>query len=418
MKKQKNYIELYYGMIEKGEVAVSEKIRRLYKHLFKKLQEKEGRYVFDRGRADYAIEFIERFCKHSKGKWAGKPVILEMWQKALLAALFGFVDRKTGRRQYKELILIVARKNGKSTLAAAIGVYLLMADGEQGPEIVSAATKRDQAKIIWEEAGRMIQKSPALSKRCKCLVGKIVCGFNDGSFVPLASDTNNQDGLNIHGALIDELHAVKDKNTYDVLVGGVDLSSTTDLTCASILFKVQESEEIFVEQMYWIPEDLLAKRVHEDRVPYDVWLRRGFVRTSPGNSIDYRLIVDWFLEMQNKHDVYLFKVDYDAWSAKYFVNNMTDAFGEPVMVPVIQGKKTLSGPMKSLAAELEAKTINYNNNPVLKWCMANVCIDIDRNANIQPAKGISAKNRIDGFASLLDAYVVYCNDKEDYENMI
>lgn len=545
-------------MIENGEVAVSEKVRRLYKHLFKKLQEKEGRYVFDRGRADYAIEFIERFCKHSKGKWAGKPVVLEVWQKALLAALFGFVDRKTGKRQYKELILIVARKNGKSTLAAAIGVYLLTADGEQGPEIVSAATKRDQAKIIWEEAGRMIQKSPALNKRCKCLVGKIVCGFNDGSFVPLASDTNNQDGLNIHGALIDELHAVKDKNTYDVLVdgmaareqplcvitstagtvrdsifdvkydeaasicagyddpegyhdetilpviyeldkraewtdercwqkanpslgtiksieqlhdkaerakangiyvknllckdfnvretateayltfeqlnneavfsiadlrpryaiGGVDLSSTTDLTCASILFKVRDSEKIFVEQMYWIPEELLAKRVHEDRVPYDVWQKRGFVRTSPGNSIDYRLVVDWFLEMQDRHDVYLFKVGYDAWSAKYFVSNMTDVFGEPVMVPVIQGKKTLSGPMKSLAAELEAKNINYNNNPVLKWCMANVCIDIDRNANIQPAKGISAKNRIDGFASLLDAYVIYCSDKEDYENMI
>ena len=97
---------------------------------------------------------------------------------------------------------------------------------------------------------------------------------------------------------------------------------------------------------------------------------------------------------------------------------MVDIFGETVMQPVIQGKKTLSGPMKSLAADLEAKAINYGNNPVLKWCMANVCIDIDRNGNIQPTKGISPKHRIDGFASLLDAYVVYCSEKEAYENLI
>ena len=553
-----NWIAAYHAKITSGEITVGEKVRKLYEHLTQKLEDKSGQYVFDEERANHAIIFIERFCKHSKGKWAGEPVLLELWQKALLSALFGFVDRETERRQYRELLLIVARKNGKSTLAAGIGVYMLMADGESGPEIYSAATKRDQAKIIWSESVRMIQKSPALGKRCKCLVSKIRCGFNDGVFAPLASDTNNQDGLNIHGALIDELHAIKDKNTYDVLVdgmsareqplcvitstagtvrdniydlkydegasivagygdpegyhdetvlpviyeldkraewtdsacwqkanpalgtiksveqlhgkverakangiyvknllckdfnvretateafltfeqlnneavfeldalhpryaiGGIDLSATTDLTCATLLFKVADDTAIYVRQMYWIPEDLLQKRVHEDRVPYDVWQKRGFLRTSPGNSIDYRLIVEWFQEQQVQHDIYLYKVGYDSWSAKYFVQNMQDVFGETVMQPVIQGKKTLSGPMKSLAADLEAKAINYGNNPVLKWCMANVCIDIDRNGNIQPTKGISAKHRIDGFASLLDAYVVYCSEKEAYENLI
>ena len=553
-----NWVAAYHAKIASGEITVGEKVRKLYEHLVQKLEDKSCQYVFDEERANHAIIFIERFCKHSKGKWAGKPVLLELWQKALLAALFGFVDRETGGRQYRELLLIVARKNGKSTLAAGIGVYMLMADGESGPEIYSAATKRDQAKIIWSESVRMIQKSPALGKRCKCLVSKIRCGFNDGVFAPLASDTNNQDGLNIHGALIDELHAIKDKNTYDVLVdgmsareqplcvitstagtvrdniydlkydegasivagygdpegyhdetvlpviyeldkrsewtdsacwqkanpalgtiksteqlrgkverakansiyvknllckdfnvretateafltfeqlnnedvfeldalhpryaiGGIDLSATTDLTCATLLFKVADDKAIYVRQMYWIPEDLLQKRVHEDRVPYDMWQKRGFLRTSPGNSIDYRLIVEWFQEQQVQHDIYLYKVGYDSWSAKYFVQNMQDIFGETVMQPVIQGKKTLSGPMKSLAADLEAKAINYGNNPVLKWCMANVCIDIDRNGNIQPTKGISPKHRIDGFASLLDAYVVYCSEKEAYENLI
>lgn len=201
-------------------------------------------------------------------------------------------------------------------------------------------------------------------------------------------------------------------------IGGVDLSSTTDLTCASVIFKVQDDLRIYVMQMYWLPEDLLEKRVHEDKVPYDTWRARGLLRTSPGNSIDYRLIVEWFREIQEQHDIYLFKVGYDSWSAKYFVQNMQEVFGEPVMRPVIQGKKTLSGPMKSLAVELEAKNIVYNNNPILKWCMANVNVDVDKNANIQPTKSINPKLRIDGFASLLDAYVVYCWEKEEYENMI
>lgn len=552
------YIEQYAQKIESGEIKASDKVKRLYRHLVKKLQDTGGRYVYDAAKANRVIEFIERFCKHSKGKWAGKPVLLELWQKAILSALFGFVDRKTRKRQYRELLLIVARKNGKSTLSAAIGVYLLIADGEPGPEIYSAATKRDQAKIIWSESVNMIRHSPALNKRCKCLVSKIRCNFNGGTFAPLASDTNNQDGLNIHGALIDELHAIKDKNAYDVLVdgmsareqpiciitstagtirdnifdmkydegakivagygdpegyhdetvlpvmyeldkrsewvnpenwqkanpalgtvkdieqlqvkvdrakansiyvknllckdfnvretasaafftfeqlnneatfdldalhpryaiGGVDLSATTDLTCASILFRVKDDETIYVQSMYWIPEDLMEKHVREDKVPYDIWQKRGFVRTSPGNSIDYRLLVEWFEEMREKHDVYLYRVGYDSWSAKYFVQHMTDTFGEAVMVPVIQGKKTLSGPMKSLGALLEGKKVNYGNNPVTKWCMANVCVDVDRNGNIQPTKGISAKKRIDGFAAMLDAFVVYEDTKDEYENMI
>lgn len=88
------------------------------------------------------------------------------------------------------------------------------------------------------------------------------------------------------------------------------------------------------------------------------------------------------------------------------------------MLPVAQGKKTLSGPMKNLSAELSAKNVNYNNNPVLKWCMANVAVDVDRNDNIQPCKTSSPRKRIDGFASLLDAYVALEEVKEDYESII
>lgn len=557
MPQEINYIEQYYAEIKSGRIIVSAKVQRVYQHLVEKIHH-PGKYIYDDDKANYVIDFIQTFCKHSKGQWAGKPVILDLWQKAMTAALFGFVDAGTGMREYRQMILIVARKNGKSTWAACIGLYLLIADSEGGPEIYSAATKKDQAKLIWKEAVRMIKKSPAFSHRIKCLVGSIRSNFNDGSFEALGSDSNTLDGLNVHGALIDELHAIKDKNIYDVIVdgmtarkqplcvitttagtirdnifdqkygecediihgyddiegyhdetvlpivyeldkraewpdpkcwqkanpalgsvkdkeqlaqkvhqarhnpllvknllckdfnirettseafftfeqlnneetfdlenlhprygiGGFDLSDTTDLTCATLLFLLPGDETIYVKQMYWIPEELFDKHVREDNVPYDIWEKRGFIRRSPGFRIDHRLITQWFIEMQEQCDCYLYKCGYDRWSAVYLVKEMEDRFGEGTMLPVAQGKPTLSGPMKNLGADMTAKRVNYGNNPVLKWCMANVAVDIDRNDNIQPCKTSNPKRRIDGFASLLDAYVTYEQYKEDYLGII
>lgn len=553
-----NYIEKYYGGIKSGQIVVSDKVRRVFKHLTEKTNDKNAQYIYDDSKAQYAIDFIQTFCKHSKGKWGGKPVILELWQKAITAALFGFVDKDTGLREYRQLILIVARKNGKSTFASCLGLFLLVADGEAGPEIYSAATKKDQAKIIWREACSMIKKSPALNKKLDLRVSVIRSRFNEGTFEPLGSDSDKLDGLNVHGALIDELHALKDKNLYDVLIdgmtareqplciitttagtvrdniydlkydeceriingyddpagykdetilpivyeldkreewtdptcwakanpglgsikntqtlaqkvyqaqhdalrvknllckdfniretsgeafftfeqlnnettydmkalkpkygiGGFDLSETTDLTCATMLFGVRDDPNIYVKQMYWIPEDLLKKRVHEDQVPYDIWKKKGWLRTSPGFRNDYRLILQWFVDEMEQDDIYLFKCGYDRWSAAYLVQSMKERFGDDVMVPVAQGKQTLSGPMKNLAADLAAKRIIYDNNPILKWCMTNVAVDVDRNDNIQPCKTSNPRKRIDGFASLLDAYTALEQNKEDYMNLI
>ena len=127
---------------------------------------------------------------------------------------------------------------------------------------------------------------------------------------------------------------------------------------------------------------------------------------------------EWFLEVQETYDIYLFKCGYDSWSATYFVESMTQSFGKSVMVPVIQGKKSLSAPMKSLGADLEAKRIVYNDNPILKWCLANTSVDVDKNDNIQPCKGNQGTRRIDGLASLLDAYVVLEDNLEEYESLI
>src|SRR5690606_11038469 len=136
-----NPILEYWEKIQSGEEVVSDKVRRVYKKLVQDIFDKDSEWEYNPKRANHVIEFIENFCKHSKGKMGGNPFILELWQKAMIAALFGFVHKIDGTRKYRELLFIVARKNGKSALGSAIALYMLVADGEAGPEVVSAATK-------------------------------------------------------------------------------------------------------------------------------------------------------------------------------------------------------------------------------------------------------------------------------------
>jgi len=215
-----NPILEYWVQIQAG-LPVSDKIRRTYKKIVADLADETSGFFYSNKRANHVIEFIENYCKHSKGKMGGKPVMLELWEKAMLATIFGFIDQD-GLRKYREAVLIIAKKNGKSLIASAVGLYLLSADGEAGPEIYAVATKRDQAKIIWLESKRMRNKSPALRKRIKALVAEMDTEFNDGVFKPLASDVDTLDGLNVHGALMDEFHQWRNgRPLYDIIVDGV-----------------------------------------------------------------------------------------------------------------------------------------------------------------------------------------------------
>lgn len=206
-----NPILEYWDQIKSGEVAVSDKVRRTYKKIVYDI-EHPGEYFYSPKRANHIIEFFENYCHHSKGKFGGKKVELELWEKAMLATVFGFIDIN-GLRKYREALLIVGKKNGKSLLASGVGLYMLVADSEPGPEVYAVATKRDQAKIIWTEAKRMVRKSPALLRRIKTLVAELLSeAFNSGTFKPLASDSDTLDGLNVHCALMDEIYAFFNTN--------------------------------------------------------------------------------------------------------------------------------------------------------------------------------------------------------------
>ena len=144
-----NPILEYWEKIQNKEIRVSDKVFRTYKKVVKDI-ESPGEYFYSSNRANHILEFAENYCRHSKGKFGGKPVQLELWEKAHLATVFGFVDIE-GNRKYRESLLIVGKKNGKSLLASVVGLYMLTADGEMGPEVYAVATKKDQSKIIWLE---------------------------------------------------------------------------------------------------------------------------------------------------------------------------------------------------------------------------------------------------------------------------
>jgi phage terminase large subunit-like protein len=157
------------------------------------------------------------FLRHSKGEWSGQPIDLEPWQAWIIACVFGWKHQDTDKRRFRTVYEEIARKNGKTTKLAGIGLYGLTKDDEGGPEIYAAATKRDQARILFDEAARMVKQSKPLRRRLDAQQHRIISPTNFGKFEPLSADGNTMDGLNPHLALVDELHAHKTPEVWDVL---------------------------------------------------------------------------------------------------------------------------------------------------------------------------------------------------------
>lgn len=171
---------------------------------------------FDAEAAERPIQFIENYCTHHKGEWAGKPLLLDPWQKDIIRQAFGWT-RADGTRRFRTLYWELPRKQGKSTVAAGLGLYLAVGDREPGAEVYASATKKDQARIVWDEAARTVRKSPKLQRFVKAFRNSLHCERLGSKFEPLGADSNTLDGLNPHGNIVDELHAHRDRGVWDVL---------------------------------------------------------------------------------------------------------------------------------------------------------------------------------------------------------
>lgn len=194
---------------------------------------------------------------------------------------------------------------------------------------------------------------------------------------------------------------------------GADLSSTVDLTCGTVL--VVKNNKKYVLQQYFIPRDRLETKIQEDKVPYDKWQERGLLTVCNGAKVNYSEVTDWFYKLHTEYDISALYVGYDPWGAPYWIEEMTEIGFK--MEKVVQGAKTMSNPMKELAADLKEKKVIYNNNPITKWCLLNTAIEVDKNDNIRPIKGRKSRQRIDGTVSLINAYCVLFEKMNDYINL-
>jgi phage terminase large subunit-like protein len=489
---------------------------------------------FDENDARHALEFF-KYTKHSKGEWAGRTIELEPWQQFALWVVFGW-KRVDGTRRFRQAYQEVARKNGKSTMLAGVGLYLLDADGEPGAEVYTAGVMRDQAKIIHSESERMVKASAALRKRIRVVKNNIHIKDTASKYEPLGKDSENLDGLNVHGALIDEFHAHRDRGMLDILetatgarrqplifiittagynrkspcflmneytkkvlqgvvqddaffgiiytldegddwedernwikanpnlgvskkldglrdkcakakemptalnaflrlelniwtqsvtkwiprdhwdkcgkavdanglrgrtcYGGLDLSSTADITAFVLVFPPETDDDDYqVLCRFWIPEEGMKLRSKRDRVPYDLWVRQGYITATPGEVVDYDYIQQQIEDDSENYD--LREIPFDRWNASQLVNNLQKQ-DVAVMVQFGQGFASMSAPMKELEKLVRTHRIAHGNNPVLTWMADNLVVARDASENLKPDKEASTE-RIDGMVALVMA---------------
>ncbi len=546
-----NYLIEYYKKVNDAEIVVGEELKTQLDKLVLDLD--NPKYYYDEKPGNLRIAFIETFCKHTKSPFNGQPFILELWEKALLQVAYGFKIAETGLRRFNEVILLIARKNGKTTFIAGIDIAeFFLSCG--GVDIVCASNTTEQANILFEEINNMREQSPALSKetRSKKNIYHIYSPKTKNKIKKLSAQSRNKDGYNIEVGCIDEVHEMTDSKVYDAIkqsqstkkeplifiittegttvggfldnklsyarkmlkgeiddervlpwlytqdstkeiyedkktwmksnpslgvvklstyledvmnkskhdlstrvtmlckdfnikqadsgswlsfeelnneekfsiedlrdsyaIGGVDLSSTTDLTSAILIIQKRGSSKKYVISHFFIPSEVLNKRIQEDNVPYDIWVKKGFITLTDGNQNDFSLVTQWFMKIIETYGIRPLWVGYDPWNSQYWIKEMEELGFN--MDKVRQGIFTLSEPMKILEADLKNGLVNYNNNPILKWCLANTQAKVDLNGNIQPSKLNSKYKRIDGTVALIIAYVILNRHRNDYDNMI
>ena len=553
-KKSNDWLALYWDEIRSGKTDTSDKVKRQMAELIAIKNGKNKEFHYDPILANRPILFIEKFCKQSKGH-TGQLIQLELFEKAMICAIFGFFDTK-GRRMVHEIFIDMGRKNGKSTLIACIGLYCFVADGEGGPEIDCVSTKRDAAKIVFNEMKNMVLQSSELKAIIKPHVLDLYCESNLGICRPLSSDSNTLDGLNPSVVIADEVHAWPNRNLYDVTkqalsaesrkqplyitittsgfvregiydelyeyaehvlnhevidnhfisfiyeldsleewtdetkwikanpglgtiksieklrsnvnralveidyratvltkdfnvknvaaaswlkweqidnpatfdmelvrntyaIAGCDLSSVHDLSCGTLLIRRRNDETIYLLQHYFLPESKMEQHeiASSKEAPYEKWREQGLLTVCKGEMVQYSDVTAWFKKMRDEYQIDLWRCGYDRAMADYWVQEMIYEFGD-VMESVPQGAKTWTMPMKEMGAVLAQHGINYNNNPIFKWCLTNTAVKIQGTLDsIEPIK-IQRKRRIDGMVSALNAYVIYVKYKNDYLNLV
>ena len=554
-----NWIYTYYQGIKNGTYCVGRFIELLYSYLIEGLRDK--RFFFDIRRANAAINWIETHCFHTEGPLAPTPLKLEVWQKAMLSAIFGILDGK-GNRQFKEVVLVVARKNGKSLLASSIANYVWRSQdgyvGGYGTRVFCIAPKFDQADIIYSCVWQMTQLDPEWQELKELSLEKdtqhrkvhddsmlarhrqsdlAITGTNS-TVKKLAFNSKSSDGFNPSLCVCDEVAAWqgdKGLKQYEVMksgmgarpdgfmlscttsgyvndgiydelikrstrfllgdskesrllpvlymiddlekwndvtelqksnpnlnvsvpldymieeiavaegslskkaefitkyacikqnsslawlpanvvedatgpslsledfrdcycVCGIDLSQVVDLTaCVAV---IEKGGELYVFAHFWLPAEKIEDATQRDGVPYDIYIKRGFLSPSGDNYIDYKDCYKWMTDLVEKYSIYPLKVGYDRFSATYLVQDLK-AYGFHTD-DVFQGENLYNCLMLT-QGWLEDRKIHIGDNDLLKSHLLNSAIKMSTERGRGKLVKLSPTLHIDGVAALVDA---------------
>ena len=547
----------YHARIECGEIIVGQELWQELENL--KNDFLNDAYFYDTDDARIRMDFLERCIRLTKSPYYNKPMVLMLWQKALIEAVYSFKMSDTTRDRFKKVLLLIARKNTKSETCSAMGLTEFVV-GNPGSDLVCSSNDDNQSSITYDAIDTMRQLIDPDDLDTKRNQRFILNKVTSSKIFKLSERTRNKEGRNIDFAIVDEVHEMKENiivksieqsqslkdnpklilittegfvvdgyldselikarkiiagedesisaqrylpwlytqdseqeiwqnrrswvksnptlgivkkwdyldeqvdvakkskadrifvlskdfnikqnsneswlniedydytAVYDLedfrgafCLGAVDLSETTDLTCAKILMMKPDDKIKYVHTMYFIPESKLEDSDDwHAGARYKQWAEKGYITITEGNDIDLASVADYFYKLYHEYEIKLIKCGYDQRFSKDWINRMEDygwtkANGDLILI--LQNAQTLSNAMKLCEADFKHQLINYNENPIDKWCLKNAGIKVDDRGQCLCVKQETAK-RIDGAVTFIILYEMYRRYRTEYKQIV
>ena len=531
----RNYIYEYHAKITSGEIVAGKWIKEIYKIIVGGLEKQE--YFFNAKAANKAIKFIENFCHHSKG--CNDLIKLELWQKAIVSIIFGIQDEEK-TRIFREIFIVIGRKNGKSLFASAIIAYMVYLEPEYGQEIYCLAPKLDQATLVYDGFYKMVQAEDELNELAKKRRSDIYYEETNSFVKPIAFNAKKSDGFNPQLVVCDEMAAWSgdaglkqyevmksalgarrqpmilsistagyiNDSIYDELmkrstsflkgnskerrllpflymiddvekwndieelkkanpnmgvsvkesfftdeiavaenslskraefltkycnikqnssiawleyatvdgagvektledfrdcyaVGGIDLSQTTDLTAASVV--IEKDGVLYAFTQFFMPRGRVETLQATDGVPYDIFVKKGLITLSGDNYVDYHDVYAWFTGLVENYGIYILKIGYDRYMAKYLIEELKD-YG--FQTDDVHQGENLTPVIREFEGIIKDGNFKIADNNLLKTHFLNVALKHNMETRkFRPIK-IEQRAHIDGFVSVIDAMTV------------
>lgn len=385
-----SYLLEYRARAEAGEIVIGQELRIELDNLAKDM--KDDRYIYDRGDALLRMDFMENCVRLTKSPFYNRPMKLMLWQKALTEALYSFKMAEQSRERgmwidrFKKLLLLIARKNTKSETSSALALSELIT-GNEGADIVASSNDDNQASIVYDAIDtmrRLIDPDDLDTKRNQ---RHILHKASGSKIFKLSDRTRNKEGRNIDFAIIDETHEMKEN------VIGKSIEQSQSLKDNPKFINI--STEGFTVDGY-LDEELKKARA---------------------------VIADWFYSLHADFGIRLWKCGYDQrfsrdWIARMGAYNWERTGGDDGdLILINQNAQTLSNAMKLCEADFRHQLINYNEDPVDRWCLKNAGIKADDRGQCLCVK-MEAARRIDGAVALIILYETYRRCRTEFRQMI